>query len=153
MDEFAMGSSTETSAFYPTLNPINHEYAPGGSSGGSAACVRMGFSPVSLGTDTGGSIRQPASFCGVVGIRPTYGFVSRFGMISFCSTLDQIGPIASNVEDAFTMLQVISGHDSSDSTSSLEEWDTIPCERKINSFATATCIEKLDMDPTVKKNL
>lgn len=152
MDEFAMGSTTESSFYGKTLNPHNKECVPGGSSGGSAAAVAAGLAIAALGSDTGGSIRQPASFCGIVGMKPTYGRVSRYGLGAYASSLDQIGPMTQNVEDAAILYDIISGHDLKDSTSANRDekvCDKLNPERKLKIAILPKHIENADED--VKK--
>jgi len=153
MDEFAMGSSTETSYYGKTLNPFDSNKVPGGSSGGSAAVVGAGLAIAALGSDTGGSIRQPAAFCGVVGMKPTYGRVSRLGLVAFSSSLDQIGPITQNVEDAAILYNIIAGHDPKDSTSASVENKKIEIntDRKLKIAVIDNYIDEADED--IKKAL
>jgi aspartyl-tRNA(Asn)/glutamyl-tRNA(Gln) amidotransferase subunit A len=154
-DEFAMGSSNENSAYGKVLNPINTKTVPGGSSGGSAAAVAAGLCHVALGSDTGGSIRQPASFCGVVGLKPTYGRVSRWGLLSYASSFDQIGPITQTVEDAAIVLEVIAGADDFDSTVSqqpVKEYSSINLSetKKLKVAYIKDCLDSSGLDPEVK---
>jgi aspartyl-tRNA(Asn)/glutamyl-tRNA(Gln) amidotransferase subunit A len=158
MDEFAMGSSTENSFFGPTRNPWNLEHVPGGTSGGSAAAVAANETIVALGSDTGGSIRQPASFCGVVGLKPTYGRVSRFGLIAHASSFDQIGPITKDVTDAALLMKVISGYDPADSTSAeIGVPDYISCllEEELKDIKIGIPVEYFaeGIDPEVKSSV
>lgn len=154
-DEFAMGGSNENSAYGPVKNPVNSAYVPGGSSGGSAAAVAAGCCLVALGSDTGGSIRQPASFCGVVGLKPSYGRVSRHGLIAFASSFDQIGPLAHSVSDAALVLEVIAGKDNMDATSSSVKTDEYSHfhenERPLRIGYVHECIENESLDPEVKE--
>ncbi len=156
LDEFAMGSSTENSAFGPTRNPRDPSRVPGGSSGGSAAAVAAEFAPLALGSDTGGSIRQPAAFCGVVGVKPTYGAVSRSGLIAFASSLDQVGPFATTVTDAALLLDVIAGPDPLDSTSIRDPWIPVApvVDEGIEGLRVGVVTELLDgIDPDVAARL
>ncbi|MEZ5172595.1 MAG: Asp-tRNA(Asn)/Glu-tRNA(Gln) amidotransferase subunit GatA [Bacteroidia bacterium] len=158
-DEFAMGSSNENSAFGPVRHPLNQNYVPGGSSGGSAAAVAAGLCLATLGTDTGGSIRQPASFCGVVGLKPTYGRVSRWGCIAYASSFDQIGPLTNNVEDAAVILEVIAGTDQFDATLSRQavpDYSTLlnPPERRRKKIAYfKEYIDNEGLDPEIKAKM
>jgi aspartyl-tRNA(Asn)/glutamyl-tRNA(Gln) amidotransferase subunit A len=153
MDEFAMGSSTASSCYGKTLNPHNSEKTPGGSSGGSAAAVASGLAIAALGTDTGGSIRQPAAYCGCVGMKPTYGRVSRYGIVAYSSSLDQCGPITQNVEDAAILYDIISGYDPKDSTSANIEYTPIAPNLNKNKKFTIAVIDNFiaDASDEIKK--
>ena len=153
MDEFAMGSSTESSCYGKTLNPIDNEKVPGGSSGGSAAAVAAGIAIAALGTDTGGSIRQPAAYCGVVGMKPTYGRVSRYGITAYSSSLDQCGPITQNVEDAAILYDIISGHDPMDSTSANINYEAVTPKLNPNKKLTIAVIDNFvsQASPAIQK--
>jgi aspartyl-tRNA(Asn)/glutamyl-tRNA(Gln) amidotransferase subunit A len=152
MDEFAMGSSTESSCYGKTLNPIDNNKVPGGSSGGSAAAVAGGIAIAALGTDTGGSIRQPAAYCGVVGMKPTYGRVSRYGITAYSSSLDQCGPITQNVEDAAILYDIISGHDPMDSTSANVDYEAVTPKLDANEKLTIAVIDNFieQASPAIK---
>ena len=155
-DEFAMGGSNENSAFGPVKNPVNKDYVPGGSSGGSAAAVAANCCLVALGSDTGGSIRQPASFCGVVGIKPTYGRISRHGLIAFASSFDQIGPLSHSVSDAALVLEIMAGKDSMDNTSSSQKVESYSDfsenTKPLKIGFIQECIDSKSLDPEVKES-
>ncbi|MGC9321961.1 MAG: amidase family protein, partial [Kosmotogaceae bacterium] len=155
LDEFAMGSSTENSAFGPSRNPWDLERIPGGSSGGSAAAVAAGLAPFALGSDTGGSVRQPASMCGIVGFKPTYGLVSRYGLVAFASSLDQIGPMTRCSQDAADVMSMISGHDSNDSNTLRKELSfDVPLKGYLKGLKLAVPSEMLNypgLDSGVKE--
>lgn len=153
MDEFAMGSSTESSCYGKTLNPVDNSRVPGGSSGGSAAAVAAGIAIAALGTDTGGSIRQPAAYCGCVGMKPTYGRVSRYGITAYSSSLDQCGPITQNVEDAAILYDIISGHDPMDSTSANIDYEAVTPKLDANRKLTIAVIDNFvsQASPAVQK--
>ncbi len=153
MDEFAMGSSTESSCYGKTLNPVDNSKVPGGSSGGSAAAVAAGIAIAALGTDTGGSIRQPAAYCGCVGMKPTYGRVSRYGITAYSSSLDQCGPITQNVEDAAILYDIISGHDPMDSTSANIDYEAVTPKLDANRKLTIAVIDNFvsQASPAVQK--
>ncbi len=157
MDEFAMGSSNENSAYGPVRNPIDPSRTPGGSSGGSAAAVASGMTPAALGSDTGGSIRQPAAFTGTVGVKPTYGRVSRFGLVAFASSLDQVGPFATTVRGAARVLSVISGHDERDMSSLWAKVDDFEaaCENRVRGLRIGVPEEYFakGLDPEVEANV
>ncbi len=146
LDEFAMGSSTENSAFFPTVNPFDPQKVPGGSSGGSAALVGAGLVPIALGSDTGGSIRQPAGFCGIYGLKPTYSAVSRYGLIAMASSLDQIGPLAKNLDDLILVFRIIRGQDEKDSTSQ----NYLEKNKKIKIVGVPEEVFALGLDEEVK---
>lgn len=153
MDEFAMGSSTESSCYGKTLNPVDNEKVPGGSSGGSAAAVAAGIAIAALGTDTGGSIRQPAAYCGCVGMKPTYGRVSRYGITAYSSSLDQCGPITQNVEDAAILYDIISGYDPMDSTSANVDYEAVTPKLDSNRKLTIAVIDNFvsQASPAIQK--